>query len=143
MGMDLVHNVKVLQDVLPGSAVTTFAAGAAIDTAGYESLTFGMVVGAMAFTSSNKLVWTVEESDSSGSGYAPVATGDYIESYREGVSGWDRAMDLQADDENHVFTIGVRMNTKRYKKLVPTETGTVSVVMATWAMLGHARHQPV
>jgi hypothetical protein len=96
----------------------------------------------MAFTSGNKLVWTVEESDASDSGFAAVEAHDYLVAAKEGVSGWDRAMDATGDD-GHVYALGVRMNTKRYKRLVPTETGTVSVVLATLAILGHPRHKPV
>jgi hypothetical protein len=143
MSMDLVHHVEVVEDVIPGAALATFAGGVAIDTAGYESLMFGIVSGAMAFTATDKLTWTVQESDTTTAGdFVDVATTDYIGAYVSGVSGWDRIMDA-AGDASSVFTIGVRMNTKRYKRLVPTEGGTVSVVLATWAMLSHARSQPV
>jgi hypothetical protein len=142
MPMDLVHNTKTVKDQVPGSAVTSFSAGAAIDTAGYESMIFGMIVGTMAFTGTDKLTWTVEESLDGSSNWAGIAATDYLAAYANGVSGWDRIMDA-AGDASSAFAIGVRMNTVRYKRLVPTEGGTVSVVLATWATLGHPRHAPV
>ena len=144
MAQDLVHNVKVGLELFPGAAITSFVAGTAIDTQFYESILFAIIVGDFtSFSASNSLLFKVQESDTTTDGdFADVAAGDYLGAYREGVVGWDRLCDAATDDEK-AYAIGVRANTKRYKRVLPVETGTVSVVMAMAVVLGHNRHPPV
>src|SRR5262245_21236439 len=126
MSMDLIHNVKSVP-ALASAVLTSFGAGIAIDTAGYESLAFSINVGAFnTFTVTDKLTVKVQESDTTTDGdFTDIAAADYLGAYKEGTSGWDKIMD-GADDDGAGFSIGVRLNTKRYKRLHFTEGGTVS-----------------
>ena len=143
MSFDGVHNMKGVLALTP-AALTSFGAGAAIDTAGFEALTFFIPVGAFAtFTGTDKLTVKVQESDTTTNGdFTDIAAGDYLGSYKGGTSGWDKIMD-GADDDDACFAIGVRMNTKRYKRLYFTEGGTVNVPIGAVAVLSHPRHAPI
>jgi hypothetical protein len=72
---------------------------------------------------------------------ANIATADYLDARNEAGAAWDRIMDAAADDEQ-AYLIGVAVNTKRYKRIVITEGGTVSVPISATAILGHPRHAP-
>jgi len=143
MSSDMGHNVKAVLALTP-AALTTFGAGAAIDTAGFESLMFAINVGAFStFSGTDKLTVKVQESDTTTDGdFTDIAAADYLSTYKGGTSGWDRIMDA-GDDDEAVFSIGVRLNTKRYKRLHFTEGGTVNVPIGAVALLGHPRHAPI
>jgi hypothetical protein len=143
MSFDDVHNHKVLPAILPAT-ITGSTDGIVIDTAGYESLTFDILAGAFStFTGSNKWTFKVQEGAiAEGTDMADIAAADYLGSYKGATAGWDKVMDA-ADDDDMAFSIGVRINTMRYKRLVLTEAGTVSAIVAATARLGHPRHLPV
>jgi hypothetical protein len=143
MSMDLGHNVKAIQALTP-AALTSFGAGIAIDTAGFESLMFAIAVGAFStFSGTDKLTVKVQESDTTTDGdFTDIGANDYLSTHKGATSGWDKIMD-GADDDDAVFTIGVRLNTKRYKRLHFTEGGTVNVPIGAVALLGHPRHAPI
>ena len=143
MPADMIHHSKV-KDAIAANTITATTNGITIDTQGFESLMFVIDVGAFVdFTATNKWTFTVEEGDvADASDMAAIAAADYLASYRDGTSGWDRICDAAADDVL-AYAIGVRMNAKRYKRLVLTEAGTVSAIVAAMAILDHARHMPV
>ena len=73
MSMDSVHNVKAILALTP-AALTSFGAGAAIDTAGFQALTFVIPVGAFAtFTGTDKLTLKVQESDTTTTAISPIS----------------------------------------------------------------------
>jgi len=138
---NLMGELKAIS-ALDAVVLSATANGLPIDTQGFESLVFTINVGDFAtFSGSNLLTFTVEESDASGSGYAAIAAGAYLDARNEAGAVWDRIMDAAGDDEQ-AFMIGVEVRTKRYLRLVVTETGTVSVPISATAILGGARHQP-
>lgn len=138
---NLMQSIKAIS-ALDAVALSATTNGIAIDTQGYESLVFTINVGDFAtFSGSNLLTFTVEESDASGSGFAAIAAGQYLDARNEAGAAWDRIMDAAGDDEQ-AFMIGVEVRTKRYLRLVVTETGTVSVPISATAILGDARHAP-
>jgi hypothetical protein len=143
MSMDMIHSTKAVLALTP-AALTSFGAGAAIDTAGFEALMFVIPVGAFStFSGTDKLTVKVQESDTTTDGdFTDIAAGDYLGTYKGGTSGWDKIMD-GADDDDACFAIGVRINTKRYKRLHFTEGGTVNVPIGAVALLGHPRHMPI
>lgn len=146
MSRDLIHNVRATQAMNPitYSATTN---GTTVDTQGFESLTFVLAVGTNggnAFSTTDKVTFTVEEGDQSdASDMAAIATGDYLAAERQDGTTWDRILDAAGDDQE-MYSIGVQLNTKRYKRVVATEAGTVSaVIIGAVALLGHPHHAPV
>lgn len=118
--------------------------GAVVDTQGAEEIAFLIAVGDfVTFDGTNNLTWKVQEGDQSdGSDMADIAAGDYILSQYESGSAWaDRKMDAAADDQE-CFKIQVKKSAKRYRRLVATEAGIVSVAAAAVAILSALRHQP-
>jgi hypothetical protein len=142
MSEDLVHQIKPKTAIL-AATLTATGNGIVIDTSGYESLTFLIQVGDFAtFDGTNYLTFKVQEGDlADGSDMADVSADDYIGGASESDVAWDRVFNAAAEDEE-TYKLGVRMNTKRYKRLVVTEAGTVSVILAAIALLDHPRHQP-
>lgn len=146
MSRDLVHNVRSTQamNAITFSATTN---GTTVDTQGFESLSFAVIVGTNggnAFSATDLVTFTVQEGDQAdASDMAAIAAGDYLASERQDGTSWDRILDAAADDQE-VYSIGVQLNTKRYKRIVATETGTVSaVIIGAIAELGHPHHAPV
>ena len=139
---DLIHNVKSVSALLPAS-LTSFGAGLAVDTQGYRALMFSINVGTGTLAGGTSVAVKVQESDTTVDGdFADVASTDYIESYKDATPGWDRLLDAATDDEE-CFSIGVRCNTKRYKRLFFTETGAVTIILSAVAHLGNPAHGPV
>lgn len=146
MSRDLIHNVRATQAMNP----ITFSAstnGTTVDTQGFESLTFMVAVGTNggnAFSATDKVTFTVEEGDQSdASDMAAIAAGDYLAAERQDGTAWDRILDAAADDAE-IYSIGVQLNTKRYKRVLATKAGTVSsVIIGAIAAQGHAHHAPV
>lgn len=115
-------------------ASNSAATGVAVDTGVYgnnaRDVTF--VVYTATITDGTHTI-TVEESDSSGSGYAAV------ESWR--ISGSLPA--IVAADDNVVFQFGVRP-TKRYVRLTVTDAGSTSGgAVGAVALLGNGGNNPV
>ncbi len=140
--MDLVNNTKVVQ-ALKGATITATTNGLVVDMQGYESLMFNVNVGtpAAAFDGTNNLTFKVQEGDDSGlSDAADIPAADYIASRQEGTT-WDRILDATADKDKS-YQIGVKKSVKRHRRIVVTEAGTVSVILAVDAVLGSPRHAP-
>lgn len=124
-------------------ALSATTNGLVVDTQGFESLTFILNVGDfVTFDGTNNLTVTVEESDASdGTGMAAVAAGDYLVARNEAGVTWDRLLNAAAEDEES-YILEVKLNQKRYKRIVVTEAGIVVVPMSVTAVLGLARHKP-
>lgn len=142
MGKNLMERIKGVS-ALDAVSFTGSTNGIVIDTQGFESLVFTINVGDFAtFTGSNKIAFTVEESDASdGSGMAEIASGAYLDARNEAGAAWDKILDGSTDDEQ-AYMIGVEVRTKRYLRLVSTETGTVVCPLSATAILGDPRHAP-
>lgn len=146
MSRDFIHNVRATQAMNPATFSAT-TNGTTVDTQGFESLTFMIAVGTNggnAFSTTDKVTFTVEEGDQAdASDMAGITTAEYLAAARQDGTTWDRILDATADDQE-VYSLGVQLNTKRYKRVVATEAGTVSaVIIGAIAALGHAHHAPV
>jgi hypothetical protein len=142
MGKHLMQDIKAIS-ALDAVALSATTNGIVIDTQGYESLAFTINVGDFAtFDGTNNLTITVQEGDASNlSDAANIATTDYLDARNEAGAAWDRLLNGSTEDEQ-AYIIGVAVNTKRYKRIVVTEAGTVSVPISATAILGHPRHAP-
>jgi hypothetical protein len=139
--MDLAHDIKVVQAITPASISAT-TEGATIDLKGYESCTFILNLGTSGtnvFDEATNL-WTItlDESDDNFSTHNEVAAADIIGS----VGGdADNKLNAAADDDR-AWKIGYR-GSKRYVRLVITETGAVVCLAGAVAILGHGRKKTV
>jgi len=142
MPQNLMQTLKQ-KSALDAVSMTATTNGKTIDVQGYESLVFTINVGDFAtFDGTNNLTIKVQEGDlADASDMADIAAGDYLDSRNEAGAAWDRKLDAAADDEE-AYMIGVQLNAKRYRRLVFTEAGAVTVPISATAILGHARHQP-
>jgi len=139
---NLMQDIKAIS-ALDAVALSATTNGIVIDTQGYESLAFVLNVGDFAtFDGTNNLTITVQEGDqSNGSDMANIATADYLDARNEAGAAWDRLLNAAAEDEQ-AYMIGVALNTKRYRRIVVTEAGAVTVPISATAILGHPRHAP-
>lgn len=138
---------RVVAALVPATHTAALVSGEVIDTTGYESLEFGIAVGAFTtFASGTSWFWEVLEGDvADGSDMAVIPAGDYIGAKTAAGAAWDRYCDAAADDDT-TFSIGVLLPgaaRKRYRLLRIDETGTVSAIAGAVAKLGNARHQAV
>ena len=143
MSRDLAHSIKVVQ-ALENAQYSATINGDIIDAAGLESLTFiGSVGTNFTFTGSNYMTFTVQsDTDSAGGTMAAIESNEYLAPQEDGAA-WDRILDA-AGDEDSAFSIGVRITTDRYYRIVMTETGTVTAAdIGVVAMLGCPRSAPV
>lgn len=124
-------------------SLTATTNGLVVDTQGHESLSFLINVGDfVTFDGTNNLTIKVQEGDQSdGSDMADVAAGDYLILRNEAGATWDRLLNAAAEDEES-YILGVAVNAKRYKRLVFTEAGIVTVPISATAVLGYPRHAP-
>jgi hypothetical protein len=133
MTKDLFNNV-VIKNALNTQAIATdtTTAGAIIDTAGFESLTFAVQSGTLTDGSYTVLL---QEGDNSGlSDAEAVADSDLL--------GTEAGASFALADDNKVTKIGY-LGTKRYVRLslVSADTTTGGTLGAV-AILGHARFNP-
>lgn len=135
------HNVKQTA-ALVAVSLTATTNGLVVDTQGYETLIFDINTGIFAYDGTNNLTVTVEESDAGdGTGMTAVAAGDYLDPRNQAQATWDRLLNATGEDAQ-AYKLGVKLNTKRYKRIVFTEAGAVTVVISATAILGRARHKP-
>lgn len=112
----LQHSVVLVPQTLTATTLTS-----AVDLKDVDSAGFLVVTGAMAFDTSNYLTLNIQESDSSGSGFADAAAADLYSSNNVVLD--------EAGDASKSHFLGYR-GSKRYIKLNIVETGTVSVPMS-------------
>jgi hypothetical protein len=146
MSKDLAHNITATLAM----AAEDFSAttnGTVINTAGYESLTFIINVGANtgnAFDATHNITFTVQKDSVVGFGTPTTLTAatGYLVAKTSANATWDRILDAAADDEQ-VYTIGVNLDDpdNGFYRLVATEAGTVSTVdLYAEAILAHPIH---
>jgi hypothetical protein len=147
MSKDLAHDITATL-AMAAEDLSATTNGTAIDTAGYNSLTFIINVGTNsgnAFDATHNLTFTVQKDDATGmASPTALAAGDYLLAKTSGNASWDRILDAAADDDQ-VYTIGVHLNDpdNGFYRLVATEAGTVTTVdVYSTAILGHPIHLP-
>lgn len=128
------HFVNAEPPVTQTNSDTAFTS-ATIDTAGYESLEFVIMLGTMTDADVTAAVVMNESDDSGMSGSNAVADAHLL--------GTEADAAFQFGDDNGVRKIGY-VGSKRYVNLVITPTGNNSgaLPIAVLAIQGHARHQP-
>jgi hypothetical protein len=150
MSHDLVHSIRAIQAraaTLSGAAVSATESGQAVDCALATSICFLIDVGAnggIALAATDSLTFKVQEGDlADSSDMADIAAIDYLGGYRADGTAWDRVLDA-VGDINQTYKLGVRTNTKRYKRIVFTKVGAVSVIpVSVICLLDHVFHAPV
>jgi len=128
-----INNKIALCNIIDPVAITATTTSDIIDTKGFESLSVVVAMGAGTFTTSNYLTCKLQESDTTtGTDFTDVASADLIGSFL--------VYNAESDgiDQNSVQKVGYR-GTKRYVRLVATETGTFSSVISATAILSDAR----
>jgi len=133
---DLVNNVKVTKAKATGQATATGNGGVVIDSQGFQSLMFAVLLSAVAAADGdNTLTFGVEEGDASdGSDLVAIADTDRL----IGAA----VVNATTDDEK-TLKLGVSIGVKRYFRLTFTEVGTVDATFDAVAILGHPNHAPV
>jgi len=98
-----------------------------VDTQGFAYATFFIQTGTMA-TSSNISVCKVQESDTSGSGFADITSA--------GLASGD--LDADTDDAVAAIEVDLRGNRERYLQLVVTESGSANAPISAVCVLSMA-----
>jgi len=130
---DIANNVK-FSAAKGAGAVTASGQGSVVDTSGFQSVAFGILVGTVTTAdASNYFTFTVQEGDlSDGSDMADIPTNRIIGS----------AVLNAAGQANSCLKIGA-IPAKRYVRLAWTETGTLaSAEFGAVAALGNPNHAP-
>ncbi len=133
MMRDNLHNLKVVPAVYPAAIVTGngVTTSQIIDTAGYESVTFAIQIGATDGTLTPAL-YAGDASDMSDEGTANTTE----------LIGTVAAATFAATDDNKVKTLGYRGN-KRYVRVKLTQASATSgTFIACTALLGHPHEGP-
>lgn len=132
---DLMNNITPKRVISPAAAVAdnTAFVGQVVDHAGFKSVTYIIQTGGLADTDATFAV-LLEESDASGSGFAPVADADLIGT--EVLAGFTFA------DDDKVRKIGYRGG-KRFTRLTVTPANnTGNAFVSAVAILGHPMSAP-
>lgn len=118
----------------------TALVGQVIDRQGYDALTYIIAIGTLADDDATFTV-LLEESDQSGSGFAPVDDKDMIS--QTAGSAPEAAASFGAADDDEVRKIGYIGN-KRYTRLTITPANnTGNAAIAAVAALARAEQKPV
>jgi len=129
--IDSKNNIKpeIALDIQAIASDTT-TVGNEIDTAGFESVSFILETG--AYTDGNYTL-LIEDTDTSGSGYAPVA-----DSFLIGTEA-----DTVLSAANGVSRIGYVGKKQFVRASVVSDTVTTGATVGGLAVLGSAHHNPV
>jgi hypothetical protein len=142
---DLVSRVAISSPHFP-AVLTATPSAVTVDRRGYESVTFAVDTGAggITFTGTNKIEWTMTESDD-GSTWTNVTTGSV-----RGAAGTEPAI-TNGIVEAYTSAKAAASTTeygyvgdKRYVRLTPVFGGTHSTgtLVGTKAVLGHPANSP-
>lgn len=144
---DLFSQVQHVQ-VVAAAALTATPSRVVIDTKGYQSCVFEILtgIGGIAFTSVNKIEWTLEESDADDGGWAaPDAEYVQLQAGEEyGADGIVRAH-TAAHDAASSRKVGYT-GYKRFLSIRPVFSGTHgenATPVAATAILSHPLSAPV
>lgn len=122
---------------LASAQITATTNGIVVDTLGYNNVLFAILSAAFAtgdddnyFTAS---IQEGDETDLSDAAAVPAAR----------VLGTAPVFNDTTLDASSVFQLGAKCGTKRYMRLVLTETGTADLTVGAVALLGGPRTAPV
>lgn len=135
MNRENASSIETRLALTPAARTATVADAPIIDMRGYDSATFVVFAGAVtAADADNRMNFTLSEGDASNlSDGDAVAAGDFVGA---------PVVDATADADSIIGTI-VYKGSKRYVRLVGTETGTFNAIVGAVVNLSHADHQPV
>lgn len=135
---ELLHSVKVVSALTPGTITGTADSAIIVDSQFFEEIMWVIQVAAVsAADASNFLTFSIEESDDDdfSDGSEAVVSGDRL-------LGTPTTLNLVAQ-ANACYKFGCVIGTKRYFRLTYTETETFSGAVGAIAILSGARHKPV
>lgn len=133
---DLCNNIHPVQAIAPGAAVTdnTPSVSAIIDTAGYESVTFVLNLGALVDADAT---FTVLVEDGSASNLSDAAAVDDLF-----LVGTEALASFTFADDNKCRKIGY-VGSRRYVRLTVTPAAnTGNAFVSAVALLGHPHSAP-
>lgn len=130
---DLMNEIKLVLAVAPVVVSNnTPPTEIEVDRQGFESLTFGVLLGTLADTDAT-FAATMTETDTTGSNYTAVAADDIL--YGSETT-WDYSADLACKKIGYI-------GNKRFVKLTITPTNNSgNAPIGAVAILGHATHNP-
>lgn len=132
---DIKDNVKVVSMIDPASYTATKSDGSIIDLQGYDSCVVCVQTGAIATADgSNYVTFTISEGDDAALGDAATATA---------IQGSFAVLNSTSADDSMILSKVGYVGTKRYIRVVATETGTTEAIYSAFAILGSARSAPV
>lgn len=131
---DLMNNINVKPVIAPAVVTdNTAQVGTAVDSLGYDSVTYVIQTGTLADADAT-FTALLQESDLSGSGYTDVADVDLI--------GTEALASFIFSDDAKCFKIGYK-GAKRYTKLTVTPaSNTGNAPLSAIAILGHPMSAP-
>jgi len=131
---DLCHNFDYGLSII-GADHTATATGEEIDLLGITDVMVLISVGNVAIAdASNLFTFTVTECATSGGTFVAAGTTQYSTS-----DSWDRIINATTEEEDiYAFNF---FPTKRYIKVVATETGTAQAIFSA-NVIKYGRHQP-
>lgn len=135
---DLFNNLKVVQAIAPGTYKGGESpTGAAIDTAGFESVTLALVVGG----STDEQTLTLKHSYDNSS-YADVDAADVIAGPGNDAAAILSAFKATGTTDDVVKVLGYK-GSRRYLKVESTSSGGDGAAYSVIALLGHPKYRPV
>lgn len=141
---DNISNIQVKRALSPASvADNTAQVSQIIDTQGYDSLAFLILIGAVADADATFAVLVEDGDESDLSDNAAVVDGELVKQDASSDTGPEAQAGFIFSDDNEVRKIGY-IGSKRYVRLTITPSGNASAaVLAAVAILGNASQKPV
>jgi hypothetical protein len=132
---DLLNNIAPKRAISPVSVSdTTAQVGEWVDTLGYDSLTFLILIGSVADADATFTV-LVEDADESDQGDVAAVADAYL-------IGTEALAGFQFDDDNEIRKVGYK-GLKKYVRVTVTPVGNASAaVISAVAVLGHPQSGP-
>lgn len=135
---DMVNHLKVVQAIAPGTYKGSESpTGAAIDTAGFESVILALVVG----SATDAQTLTVKESFDD-STYTDVDAADVIASPGSDAAAILAAFKTTGTTDDVVSLLGYKGG-RRYLKVESTGSGSDGAIYSVIAILGNPKYGPV
>ena len=123
--IDMVNEYGVGQSIAPAS-ITATTTGSAVDLLnGFDPVVVVTVGTVTTADTDNYVTFTISESDDNSS-YTALASGGYLHAENSAGTTWDRIINATTEGTN-VYRFRFAPS-KRYVKVVGTETGTTSAV---------------
>lgn len=130
--------LKVITLLAPVAYTATVKSNG-VDVAGFGSMFFNLMVGAMTFSGTDKITVTMQHSDDDvDANYVDVGAGD---AYQPEVGNATMKVLDDPADANKSYNFHYLGN-KQFARIVLTEAGTVSTIIAIQAIKGHPQQLP-